>query len=235
MAGLYCGLADGGRFAPLQVRRDRPRPQPVRLVGSAAVWYVADILADAPLPEGFASLPVALRDRRIAYKTGTSAGFRDAWAAGFSANWTVVVWVGHADGTTRPGEVGRHAALPIMLKAFDRLPAEDNHAIPPPPDALRVASWRELPPRMRRLGPSADSSGAPRIAYPPADARLELGAHEAVGLAASGGHGRLQWLVDGRPLAGTRWTPEGSGEARVAVVDQAGHSSAVTVRIVRRP
>jgi membrane carboxypeptidase/penicillin-binding protein PbpC len=62
-----------------------------------------------------------------------------------------------------------------------------------------------------------------------------VGAHEAVALAASGGDGRLQWLVDGKPLAGTRWTPEGSGEARVAVVDQAGHSSAVTVRIVRRP
>src|SRR6185295_18094930 len=94
MAGLYSGLANGGRFAPPQVRRDQPRPEPVRLVGDAAAWYVADVLAEAPLPDGFASLPVALRERRIAYKTGTSAGFRDAWAAGYSANWTVVVWVG---------------------------------------------------------------------------------------------------------------------------------------------
>ena len=103
-------------FAPPQVRRDQPRPEPVRLVGPTAAWYVADILADAPLPEGFASLPVALRDRRIAYKTGTSAGFRDAWAAGYSANWTVVVWVGHADGTPRPGQLGRLAALPIAVQ-----------------------------------------------------------------------------------------------------------------------
>jgi penicillin-binding protein 1C len=76
MAGLYSGLANGGRFAPPTVRRDRPRAEPVRLVGSAASWYVADILSDAPLPEGFAALPPALRERRIAYKTGTSAGFR---------------------------------------------------------------------------------------------------------------------------------------------------------------
>ncbi|WIM13432.1 penicillin-binding protein 1C [Enhydrobacter sp.] len=235
MAGLYSGLANGGLFAPPRVRRDAPPAAPVRLLGPAAAWYVADILVDAPLPDGFASLPVALRERRIAYKTGTSAGFRDAWAVGFTANWTVVVWVGHADGTTRPGQIGRLAALPIVLKAFDRLPAEDNRAIPPPDDVLRVASWHDLPPRLQRLGPTADMAGGPRIAYPPAGARLELHVHEAVSLSAHGGDGRLRWLIDGRPLDGATWTPDGSGQARIAVVDQAGRSSAVTVQVLRRP
>jgi penicillin-binding protein 1C len=207
----------------------------VRLVGDAAAWYVADVLADAPLPEGFAALPVALRERRVSYKTGTSAGFRDAWAAGYSANWTVVVWVGHADGTPRPGQLGRLAALPILFKAFGRLPGEDNRAPPAPAEVLKVASSKELPLRMRTLAPAAQASGAPRIAYPPPDARLELAAHETVALAAAGGKGTLRWLVDGKPLDGTRWTPDGAGEMRVAVVDDAGHSSAVTVRIVRRP
>jgi penicillin-binding protein 1C len=238
MAGLYAGLANGGSFAPPIVRRDRPAPAPVRLIGPTSAWYVADVLADAPLPEGFASLPVALRDRRIAYKTGTSAGFRDAWAATYSTNWTVVVWVGHADGTPRPGQLGRVAALPIALKAFGRLPAEDNRAAPPPPDVLRVASHRELPPRMRTLAPAVESSsenrGGPRIAYPPADARIELGAREAVPLSAMGGEGRLRWLVDGRPLDSSRWVPDGPGQARLAVVDEAGRSTSVTVRIVER-
>lgn len=235
MAGLYSGLANGGRFALPRVRRDRPLPEASRLIGDAAAWYVADVLADAPLPEGFASLPVSLRDRRISYKTGTSAGYRDAWAAGYSANWTVVVWVGHADGTPRPGQLGRLAALPILFKAFGRLPAEDNRAPRPPDDALKVASWKELPVRMRTLGPAAQADGAPRIAYPPPDARLELRRHESVALSAAGGQGTLHWLVDGKPLAGTRWTPDGAGEVRVAVVDAAGRSSAVTVQIVRRP
>ena len=236
MAGLYSGLANGGRFAPPQVRRDRPRPEPVRLIGETAAWYVADILADAPLPEGFASLPVALRERRVSYKTGTSAGFRDAWAAGYSANWTVVVWVGHADGTPRPGQLGRLAALPLMFKAFGRLPGEDNRAPPAPADVMKVASSKELPLRMRTLGPAtAQAGGAPRIAYPPPDARLELRAHETVALAAAGGNGTLRWLIDGKPLDGSKWTPDSAGETRVAVVDDAGHSSAVTVRIVRRP
>jgi penicillin-binding protein 1C len=234
MAGLYAGLANGGKFAPPAVRRDRPKPAPVQLIGPTATWYVADVLAGAPLPEGFASLPVALRDRRIAFKTGTSAGFRDAWAAGYSANWTVVVWVGHADGTPRPGQLGRLSALPVLFKAFSRLPVEDNRAQPAPADVLRVASYHELPLRMRTLGPVADAHGAPRIAYPPPDARIELGAREAVPLSALGGEGRLRWLVDGRPLDGTKWVPDGPGTVRVAVVDEAGHSSAVTVRIVER-
>ena len=234
MAGLYAGLANGGNFAPPIVRRDRPAPAPVRLIGPTAAWYVAEALADAPLPEGFASLPVALRDRRIAYKTGTSAGFRDAWAATYSTNWTVVVWVGHADGTPRPGQLGRVAALPVALKAFGRLPAEDNRAAPPPPDVLRVASHRELPPRMRTLAPAVENHGGPRIAYPPADARIELGAREAVPLSAMGGEGRLRWLVDGRPLDSAKWVPDGPGQARLAVVDESGRSTSVTVRIVER-
>src|SRR5690606_30878193 len=55
MAGLYSGLANGGRFAAPQVRHDRARPEPVRLIGKTAAWYVSDILAEAPLPEGFAA------------------------------------------------------------------------------------------------------------------------------------------------------------------------------------
>jgi penicillin-binding protein 1C len=234
MAGLYAGLAVGGRFAPPQVRRDRPGPEPIRLIGPTAAWYVSDVLAEAPLPEGFAALPVALRDRRIAFKTGTSAGYRDAWAAGYSANWTVVVWVGHADGTPRPGQLGRLSALPILFKAYGRLPAEDNRTIRPPADAIKVASHRELPPRMRTLVPYSETTGGPRIAYPPADARIELAAREAVVLNAMGGQGRLRWLVDGRPLEGTRWVPDAAGTARLAVVDEAGRSTSVTVRIVQR-
>ena len=81
----------------------------------------------------------------------------------------------------------------------------------------------------------ARAQGKPRIAYPPPDAHLELRAHETVALAAAGGSGTLRWLIDGRPLHGTKWMPDGAGESRVAVVDEAGRSAAVTVRIVRRP
>jgi len=55
-----------------------------------------------------------------------------------------------------------------------------------------------------------------------------------VSLSALGGEGRLRWLIDGRPIEGAKWVPDGPGTVRVAVVDEAGHSSAVTVRIVER-
>lgn len=235
MATLYTGLANEGRFGPLRLRTDRPPPPaPERLLGAAATWYVRDILVDAPVPDGFTSLPAALRDRRVAWKTGTSAGYRDAWAAGYSAHWTVVVWVGHADGTARPGELGRRSALPILLKAFDRLPGENNVPPPPPGDALLATHAGDLPPRLRRLAP-AGSDGGPRIAYPPPGATLELAPGETVPLMAQGGEGTLRWLVDGRPLDGARWLPPGAGGARLAVIDEAGRSSAVAVRIVQRP
>jgi penicillin-binding protein 1C len=89
--------------------------------------------------------------------------------------------------------------------------------------------------RMSRLGPNPDSDGGPRIAYPPPDARLELAVHEPLALSALGGSGRLRWLIDGKPIDGARWTPQNPGQARVAVVDDTGRSSAVVVHIVRRP
>ena len=235
MAGLYAGLANGGKFAPPIVRRDRPKPEPVQLIGPTAAWYVADVLADAPLPEGFASLPVALRERRIAFKTGTSAGFRDAWAAGYSANWTVVVWVGHADGTPRPGQLGRLAGAADRVQGL-RPPARRGQSRPP---AARRRAARRLVsrPAAAHAHPGAGGRRPWRAAHRLSAARCP---HRARAPArpcrssAMGGEGRLRWLVDGRPLDGTKWVPDGPGTVRVAVVDEAGHSSAVTVRIVER-
>ena len=86
---------------------------------------------------------------------------------------------------------------------------------------------------MRSLGPTAEP-GSLRIAYPPADARIELARSEVVPLTAKGGKGSLRWVIDGRPIDGTKWVPNGPGLVRVAVVDESGHSSAVTVRIIER-
>jgi len=63
--------------------------------------------------------------RKVAWKTGTSFGFRDAWAVGTTADYVVGVWVGNADGEGRPGLIGTQTAAPILFDTFDLLPESD--------------------------------------------------------------------------------------------------------------
>ena len=60
---------------------------------------------------------------RIAYKTGTSYGYRDAWAIGFDGKTVIGVWVGRPDGASVPGMTGFTAAAPLLFESFDRLGA----------------------------------------------------------------------------------------------------------------
>ena len=222
---------------PLAWTLPRPAGEARRLVGRVAAWYVADTLRGAPPPE---NAPPG----RLAYKTGTSYGYRDAWAAGFDRRTTIAVWVGRPDGGAVPGLVGRVVAAPLLFDAFARLGREPE-AIPAPPDALLGPTSR-LPPPLRRLrkdAPAAIAAGlAPlRIAFPPNGARVDLGARGGaagpLALKAQGGRPPLTWLVNGAPIndpASRRqsaWTPDGAGFARLSVIDATGATDAVTVRI----
>lgn len=73
----------------------------------------------------------AFVNNRIAWKTGTSFGYRDAWAVGIDANYVVGVWVGNADGEGRPGVIGAQAAAPIMFEVFSSLPDRYQWFNPP--------------------------------------------------------------------------------------------------------
>ena len=76
--------------------------------------------------------------RRIAWKTGTSYGFRDAWAVGVTPRYAVGVWAGNADGEGRPGLTGYSAAAPILFELFDLLPGNEEFT-PPEADLYEVA------------------------------------------------------------------------------------------------
>ena len=93
-----------------------------------AAYYVEDILRGAPPPAN------ALKGR-IAFKTGTSYGFRDALAVGFDRGTTIAVWVGRPDNGPTPGLIGREAAAPILFDAFERL-GRDVEPIRPPKGVL---------------------------------------------------------------------------------------------------
>jgi penicillin-binding protein 1C len=250
LATLYVALTRDGVVAPLRTRLDaapsEPTARETTIFGPVAAWYVNDILRNAPPPPGM--LPAEVRRaRQLAFKTGTSYGFRDAWAVGYDAEVTIAVWAGRADGTPLPGITGRTTAAPVLFKIADLLgpPAATGAAKTPPPGALVVAG-RNLPAGLRRLDPGpaergggyagGRDGGGPKILYPPDGATVEWHGEE-VPLEASGGQGPLRWLAEGRPLPQGQprralyWCPAGIGFAQLTVIDAAGRSARATVRL----
>jgi membrane peptidoglycan carboxypeptidase len=128
----------------------------------ASARMIAAILRGTPTPDGVA--PAV--GRAMAYKTGTSYGFRDALALGYSGRYTVAVWVGRTDGTPRPGSYGRNTAAPLLFHIFDLLPPEPILLIAAQPSAGGHA--HHVGAALKRFIPSADvvSTAANREAPP---------------------------------------------------------------------
>ncbi|MFN3745240.1 MAG: penicillin-binding protein 1C [Hyphomicrobiaceae bacterium] len=241
LAKLYAGLAGGGRAMELNYLRGERRGfarLPPRLLSPLAAWYVTDILKDAPPPTN-------ARGGRIAYKTGTSYGHRDAWAVGYDGRYVVAVWIGRADGTATPGLSGHTAAAPLLFDAFARIADKTTPLPPAPPGAIRATSGT-LPPPLRRFGDDARGQQEAafieppvRIAFPPDRAELEHDDGEDAGLIlkAEGGALPLTWLADGAPIASdpqrreVEWRPDGRGFMRITVIDAKGKSDRVDIRL----
>jgi len=244
---LYAGLARLGTTVPLieqsaaaSLADAGAAPDARRLMEPVAAWYVGNVLLGTPPPE---NAPAG----RIAFKTGTSYGYRDAWSVGFDGKRTIGVWVGRPDGAPVPGLVGRSAAAPILFDAFARsgkLPAPLAAA----PHGVLFASNAKLPPPLQRFRPagftgaSAGEGGEPlRIMFPPNGARLELASGEhgidPLALKITGGAAPLTVLINGVPLgsAGARrtvfFTPDGPGFVRLSVMDAKGAADSVMVRL----
>jgi penicillin-binding protein 1C len=231
MVQLYAAIARGGVALPLRYRGEGGA-EGARVLSAVAAWQVADILSGLPPPPG-------APENRLAYKTGTSYGHRDAWAIGFDGRYVVGVWMGRADGTPVPGAFGADTAAPVLFQAFTRLkPALDPQ--PPAPAATLLVSNAQLPQPLQRFrsrtaafGPDAD---APAVTFPPDGAEVELltgGLMVRVG----GGTAPFTWLVDGQPMmVGTRdreaiLALPGVGFVTVSVIDATGRSARSTVRV----
>lgn len=231
LAMLEAALADGGLALPIAVVPGAA-PAPVMLVGAAAARATIDILEGSPAPDGIATGSGIARTRRIAFKTGTSFGFRDAWTIGASADYTVAVWVGRPDGAPRPGELGRTAAAPALFAIFDLLPP-DRAPRAAPAEPGHALFRRAAPPAIARLEPrpEQDRTGL-RILFPPDGATVEA-LDEGISLNAAGGRGPWRWIVEGHELpADTRfWKPDGAGFAKFVLVDADGARVASTIKV----
>ncbi len=92
------------------------------LVNAGAIWSTFEALVEVNRPDEEAGWVNLSSARKIAWKTGTSYGFRDAWAIGTTPEYVVGVWVGNADGEGRPGLTGVGAAAPLLFRVFNSLP-----------------------------------------------------------------------------------------------------------------
>jgi len=130
ITGMYANLVDTARhtsadapYKALQVLRvgtGAGDSRPCEITPGAA-WLTLNALLEAQRPAEEAHWKSFASSRNIAWKTGTSWGFRDAWAVGSTSRYTVAVWVGNASGEGRPGLTGATAAAPLMFELHDRL------------------------------------------------------------------------------------------------------------------
>lgn len=238
----YAALANRGQPVQLGNGVDR-QPMPIDgepLLEPQAVWHVADILSDVLPPQGSRKLG-------IAYKTGTSYGYRDAWSVGYDGRYVLGVWVGRPDNGAVPGIAGYQTAAPILFEAFTKSGVPITPLPRAPAGAMRLAQ-ADLPISQRRFSTTAGGlvaasarEPAPQIVYPPEGARVDLGARSGeispLVLKLQGGRAPFRWLANGRPLDElsrrrvNEWTPDGAGYSTLTVIDAAGRAASVRVFI----
>ncbi len=195
-------------------------------------------------------MPVSASPGAIAFKTGTSYGFRDAWAAGFDGDYTIAVWAGRADASSVPGLVGLRVAAPILFELFSAVGTHRAPFASAPPNIIGTRKTADLPPPLRvfheqrREAPAGSNQDQRlRIAFPPVNAEVELSPSDGqaeklpVALKAEGGTLPLTWLVNGVPLDSSPHRrdaflkPPGPGFVQVTVVDAEGHSDHTQIRL----
>lgn len=225
---LFAGLADGGRVVPLVDRADDSSgdtvPAGFPLMGRNAADQVARILTGVPRPLGAPAGP----ETALAYKTGTSWGYRDAWAIGFDGRFTIGVWVGRPDGSPMLGRTGHSTAAPILFQIAT--------ALPPDGRALRLDDPGEEAPLVRDLRPARIAGGGQggaavpfALTFPADGSVVEIARAEALlPIEVTGGRRPFTWLVNDEPVAsgGMRrrhaWQPDSPGFYSLAVVDAEG-------------
>jgi len=208
------------------------------LLEPRAVWNIADILSDVLPPQG-------ARRLGIAYKTGTSYGYRDAWSVGYDGRYVLGVWVGRPDNGAVPGIAGYMTAAPILFEAFSKSGVPITPFPSAPSGTTRLAQ-KDLPISQRRFSMTASGlisassrEPAPQIVYPPEGARVDLGARSGdispLVLKLQGGRAPFRWLANGRPLTDlsrkrtNEWTPDGAGYSTLTVIDAAGRAASVKI------
>ncbi|SPF79661.1 penicillin-binding protein 1C [Pseudoprimorskyibacter insulae] len=226
----YAMLAEAGQARPLRWEADQAVLEPVSVLSARAAWQVGHMMAAVTPPRN------AGPRGRVAYKTGTSYGHRDAWAIGFDGRYVVGVWMGRPDGTPVPGAFGGDLAAPVLFDVLARMRAEPVPLPPPPADTLMVPNAR-LPLPLQRFGGAArDLVAGVAVTFPPDGARVAQ-MPEGLPIKLKDGTPPYTVLVNGAVVSSGLRRPElllppvGRGFSTLSVIDARGTSARVHIEV----
>ncbi len=124
---------------------------------ASAIWFAFNAMLDVDRPDNEGQWQYFSSSKKIAWKTGTSFGFRDGWAIGLTPEYVVGVWVGNADGEGRPTLTGIRTAAPVLFEVFDYLPNKKAWFDTPYDDMIRVPVCRKSGYLASTICPDVDS------------------------------------------------------------------------------
>jgi len=228
LAVLYTAIANDGVAAPLSWTQGASlTTSSFELLQPDTAKTLRRVMASAPRPQGVMPAHLGRDIPDVAYKTGTSYGFRDSWAAGISKEYVIIVWVGRPDGGPRPGVTGRGAAAPLLFKIADDLPID------------RVRSQNSMRHEQTERLKSAQDT-APVILFPMQDTDIFVSNFEdnseAVDLLVQAQGENTRVYVDSKPITkgrnGYRFIPSAPGFYEMKVVDASGAQSKTRFRVL---
>lgn len=149
LTGLFSAFANDGKYIPPRMVQSDTMRKSVTLLSPAASFMVTDILSRINRPDFPLNWASTEHMPKIAWKTGTSYGRKDAWSIGYNKNFTIGVWVGNFSGTGVPELSGANTATPLLFKIFNTLDYDSNSEWYTPTEDCsirKVCSESGLPP-----------------------------------------------------------------------------------------
>ena len=122
LVSAYTAFSRSGKAGQLRFTADSLLEEKY-LISPGSAWIIRDILSKIQDRHALSGMISQGNGIRLAYKTGTSYGFRDAWAIGMTADYTIGIWTGRPDGTPVPGHYGAQTAVPLLQAVTQNLPA----------------------------------------------------------------------------------------------------------------
>lgn len=265
LMSLYTALANQGQYRPLLIEKtefeneqhnemwvkmknnSQDKNQNLKILMTPKTSsYITKILEEAPAPEGFVD-GRAIARTSIAFKTGTSYGYRDAWAIGYTQDYTVGVWVGKPNGTPSLNQLGRTHALPILFKVFNLLPdsGKVTEGSPSTKKQALSAVLKEFKTSDSAKGHLANDQKMLKMLFPKNGIVVNLEKIEntaktewrSIPLNWIGGQGPFYVFENGYPLPDAianreiRWQPKKAGFVELTVLDSMGQSATVNIEV----